>query len=133
MDQGPVVMYISSDEESDWCETESNDFDWLSELLVDGNKYTVDDSDEVVVLSEVNPKPRSRSAKPMVREHDDDCVVLDCDPDKLAKAVDDLADGSDEVLIVGEKGQVCINRFISVQAINFRFSCLYFLPNLAVM
>lgn len=111
MDSGPVVLDISSDEEQDWSGSISDDYDWISELLDDVDKHTDDDSDDVVVVGEVNHKPKSKSSKQTLRDVDDDCVVLDGDPDKPAAAVDDASSGSDELLIVGEKGHVCINKF----------------------
>ncbi|KAL3715440.1 hypothetical protein ACJRO7_007214 [Eucalyptus globulus] len=62
------------------------------------------DSDEVVLVKEVNAK--SKRIK-LVMDDDDDCVVLDGDPEKSVFVPDDAADGgSDDLLIVGEKGQV---------------------------
>lgn len=129
MDQGPIVLDISSDEEPNWGEPKFVDFDLLSELLADIDKQTEDDSDEVVVVSEVNPKRRPKYSKTMVREPDDDCVVLDGDPDKPVKAVIESENGSDEILIVGEKGQV-INLSHSEQLIVVLFSYIFFLIRL---
>lgn len=103
MNSGPID--ISSDDESGRTEDEDG-YDWVSELLesVDGNRND-DDSDEVVVIGEVNNRPKAKSLKPT--DVDDDCVVLDGDPDKPVSVVDDdSGSGSDELLVVGEKGQV---------------------------
>lgn len=115
MDPGRVVLDISSDEDQDWSEHKSDDYDWISELLDEVHKQTDEDSDEVVVVGEVNSKPRSKYYRQTVKDVDDDCVVLDGDPDKPVEAAEDSADGSDELLIVGEKGQVCINNFIFLE------------------
>ncbi|CAL5432539.1 unnamed protein product [Camellia sinensis] len=101
MESTHVVLDISSDEDYD--------YDWISEFLDDA-----DDSDEVVVVSEVvaNHKQRSSksssvaAAKP--KDLDDDCVVLEGDPDKpVAIEIENNTEGdSDDLSIVGEKGQI---------------------------
>lgn len=105
---GHVVLDISSDEEGSVSDVPkgsgSESYDWLEEFfgvddLIPG------DSDEVVVVKEVNAK--SMSNKLLTDDDDDDCVVLDGDPEKSISAPDDAVDGgSDDLLIVGEKGQV---------------------------
>uniref|UniRef100_A0A5B7CCH7 RPM1 interacting protein 13 n=1 Tax=Davidia involucrata TaxID=16924 RepID=A0A5B7CCH7_DAVIN len=113
MDPKRVVLDISSDEEG-WGETGGNggggdgdgdDIDyWISELL--------DDSDDVVCVGEVflNHKQRLKSmsvvAKSSAKDEDDDCVVLDGDPDKPVAIENDTAGEADELLIVSEKGQI---------------------------
>ncbi|XP_008372404.2 RPM1 interacting protein 13-like [Malus domestica] len=112
MDPGPI--YISSDDELGWTDLDEEDnFDWVSDLLESVDKVTDDDdddddddSDDVVVISEVNSKPSKKSSKRTVADVDDDCVVLDGDPDKPVSVVEDSGSGSDELLVVGEKGQV---------------------------
>lgn len=112
-----LILEISSDEEVGLGDTgkgsgcgvgagefgDRDDFDWLSELLVD-------DLDDVVLVSETSPNP---SKKPRLADNvvgdddDDDCVVLDGDPDNLvsAPAIGKVDNGGD-VEIVGEKGEV---------------------------
>ncbi|KAG8389139.1 hypothetical protein BUALT_Bualt02G0198100 [Buddleja alternifolia] len=132
--QGPMILEISSDEEAGFGDTRSGggddilgeiDYDFLSKLLgdINGNKGDdcCDDSDDVVFVSEVLPKqpkkprvePLNPSAKVVGNEcgEDDDCVVLDGDPDKQAVVVrngrvdhDDDND-SDDLEIIGEKGE----------------------------
>ncbi|KAA8550690.1 hypothetical protein F0562_002374 [Nyssa sinensis] len=110
MDPKRVVFDISSDEEG-WGETRGNgvggdDYDWISELF--------DDSDDVVCVGEVllNPKQRLKSMSVVAKssanddDDDDDCVVLDGDPDKPVAIENDTAGEADELLIVGEKGQI---------------------------
>ncbi|KAM1349953.1 hypothetical protein PS2_003955 [Malus domestica] len=86
---------------------EEDNFDCVSELLESVDKVTDDDdSDDVVLISEVNSKPSQKSSKRTVADDDDDCVVLDGDPDKPVSVVEDSGSGSDELLVVGETGQV---------------------------
>lgn len=98
------VVDVSSDEEVD------AHFDWLNDL-------SSDSTDVVEVLSEVKAGSVDslyRKPKALEDEDDDDCVILDGDPDKTTKtdAVGDddykLAkdDDDDEVLVVGQKGEV---------------------------
>ncbi|BFG42846.1 hypothetical protein CerSpe_291200 [Prunus speciosa] len=105
MNSGPID--ISSDEESGRNEKEDEEiYDWISELMDSIDNQNDDDSDDVVVIGEVNIKPKVKSSKPTVTDVDDDCVVLDGDPDKPVSVVDDSGSNSDEVLVVGEKGQI---------------------------
>lgn len=114
MDPEPTVFDISSDDESS-CggeEPKVHDFDWLAEFLEindDGDERpSGEDSDDVVVTG-VKSTGKSKSSKPTVinDDDDDDCVVLDGDPDNHAVDGDsNSSGGSDELLIVGEKGQV---------------------------
>lgn len=96
-ENNPVVLDISSDEETAFDGPISNDYSWLSRLLAD-------DSDEVVVVGEVKSKSAKTAA---IKDDDDDCVILDGDPEKPVESVDDgeKSDG-DDLLIVGQKGQV---------------------------
>ncbi|KAJ8650789.1 hypothetical protein MRB53_003812 [Persea americana] len=99
----PVIFEISSDE----------DEDWLSDLLDRVNEES-DSFDDVVVVDE------KVACAPAIQKHkflpsngmkgsgsgsDDDCLILDGDPDKPITAVDDTGNGTDDLLIVGEKGQ----------------------------
>ncbi|XP_015892153.3 RPM1 interacting protein 13 isoform X1 [Ziziphus jujuba] len=111
MDPGRIVFDISSDEEQDRSEPRSDDYSWISELLGDVDEETDEESDEVVVVGEVNPKPRSKSSRQTLKDVDDDCVVLDGDPDKPVEAAEDSTGGSDELLIVAEKGQIACRDF----------------------
>ncbi|XP_048430148.1 uncharacterized protein LOC125472551 [Pyrus x bretschneideri] len=106
MNLGPI--YISSDDELGRIELDEEDnLDWVSELLEPVDKVTDDDdSDDVVVISVVNSKPRQMSSKRTVADDDDDCVVLDGNPDKPVSVVENSGSGSDELLVVGETGQV---------------------------
>lgn len=106
---GHAVLDISSDEEGLVPDAPKGgggeSYDWVSELLGVDDLIT-GDLDEVVVVKEVNAK--SKPSKLVADDDDDDCVVLDGDPEKAVSAPDDAVDGgSDDLLIVGEKGQVC--------------------------
>ncbi|KAJ0254159.1 hypothetical protein HA466_0107020 [Hirschfeldia incana] len=108
------VVDISSDEEVD-------DFDWFNDLSSDSS------TDVVEVLSELKAgsvDSRYRKPKEVLEDDgdDDDCVILDCDPDKTTKtdAVhddyklakdDDDDDDDDEVLVVGQKGEIACRDF----------------------
>lgn len=95
----PVIL-SSDDEEPGF----GGELDWWAGLLSD-----VDDneSDEVVVVGEVNyAKRKSTSLKSAAMDEEDDCVVLDGDPNRPASVENEVSGGSDELLIVGEKGQV---------------------------
>lgn len=63
-----------------------------------------------------NPPKKSESGKPLVKVvvDDDDCMVLDGDPDKSIVVVNNKVDGdgSDDLEIVGEKGEVWFFYFI---------------------
>ncbi|XP_075649310.1 uncharacterized protein LOC142619858 [Castanea sativa] len=110
MDSLPVILDISSDEEQG-SSAETKSGDWLSALF--GNLNSDDDveaDDDVVVVREVvNENHRkSRKSTAVVKDVDDDCIVLDCDPNNPVAEVNDDKDnsGSDDLLIVAEKGQI---------------------------
>ncbi|XP_041005401.1 uncharacterized protein LOC121250353 isoform X3 [Juglans microcarpa x Juglans regia] len=113
MDPMPVILDISSDEEMGLSEPQGgdgdgDDFDWISKLF-DGadDKEPGNDSDDVVVLGEsINTNRKSKSSKSTMGDTDDDCVILEGDPDNPIAVVDDAVGGSDELNIVGEKGQI---------------------------
>ncbi|MCD7459309.1 hypothetical protein HAX54_040588 [Datura stramonium] len=114
VDPERVVFDISSDEEVASVKSRagggSDDYDWITELLGEGDGRSKDDSDDVVVVGEVimNPKKNLKSlAKPSVNnDDDDDCVVLEEDPDKPVQVENDRGDDdSDDLLVVSEKGQ----------------------------
>ncbi|KAI3526542.1 hypothetical protein L1887_05799 [Cichorium endivia] len=121
MDPNAVVLEISSDEDVDWNDSDGrgiadggDDHDWLAELLDEVNKGNFgEDSDEVVVVTEVSPSEKQgkkSKLKSSLVDLDDDCVILDNDPDKPVEVRNDKPsndeDDSDEILVVSEKGQV---------------------------
>ncbi|XP_013593615.1 PREDICTED: uncharacterized protein LOC106301711 [Brassica oleracea var. oleracea] len=97
------VVDVSSDEEE-----VDEDFDWLNDL-------SSDSTDVVEVLSEMKGSVDSHYRKPKAKaleEDDDDCVILDGDPDKTTKTdTDKLAKDDDEVLVVGQKGEIACRDF----------------------
>lgn len=112
----PVVVDISSDEEEDLKEGSKNtDLEWIEELLFNsGNESDSDGDSDVVFLHENKPPElKSKSSTLPVKVvddgDDDDCLVLEGDPENCVTSVDDEdATGSDELVVVGEKGQVCL-------------------------
>ncbi|KAJ9543324.1 hypothetical protein OSB04_023031 [Centaurea solstitialis] len=133
MDPNTVVLEISSDEDVGWNDHDhdgsgvadgGDDHNWLSELLDEVSKEEKKydggggggggggDDDEVVVVSEVSPakKSKSKSKSCGVIDLDDDCVVLDDDPDKPVEVRNsdrsNVDDDSDDICVVSEKGQV---------------------------
>lgn len=129
MDPNTVVLEISSDEENGWDDhigtgviDGSDDYNWIADILDEVNRDDCgyddggDDSDEVVLVSESLPKkPRKKkftSKSSSLIHFDDDCMILDHDPDKLPEPQNDKAtdhdddDDSDEIVVVSEKGQV---------------------------
>ncbi|XP_055813079.1 uncharacterized protein LOC129882695 isoform X2 [Solanum dulcamara] len=111
-----VILDISSDEEVGFVKSRggdggggkgSDDYDWITELLGEGGDgRSKDDSDDVVVVGEVimNPK-QNLKALTNANDDDDDCVVLEEDPDKPVEVNNDRGDDSDDLLVVSEKGQ----------------------------
>lgn len=131
-----MVFDLSSDEDVGWDEKGSrgvgsgDDYDWIQKLLdgVDKDSGEVDkgsgedSDDDVVVVSEVvvNPMLKKGLGCNVVKtvdhdedDDDDDCVILDGDPDKdVAVQKDSVEDEADELLVVGETGQVLVIRYI---------------------
>ncbi|OVA02288.1 hypothetical protein BVC80_9099g85 [Macleaya cordata] len=116
MNTDPEILEISSDEDGDiWAEPNDDQIDWLSELLDSADSLN-EDSDEVVFVSEVSGssvnqkqsnKPWDPAKAAVVRDDsDDECMILDKDPDNPVSVANDTENGSDELLIVGEKGQL---------------------------
>lgn len=119
-----MVLDISSDEEEvGWGEDDNggvdggDDYDWISELLDEVEKETDNggDDDDVVVVDEKlllnsNPKQRLKSSSvvvnSLIKDLDDDCVILDGDPDKPVEVENNPVGEFDDLLVVSEKGQV---------------------------
>nr|CAD1836070.1 unnamed protein product [Ananas comosus var. bracteatus] len=125
MVSAPDVVDISSDEED--C-----GFGWISDLL-DGVGEESEGFDDVMVVDDLSAPPvvlprrnpkSGRSRKGGEREgSDDECQVLDSDPSNPVSVVDD-GRGSDELLIVGEKGPLACRDFPHPRhsCANFPFS-----------
>lgn len=100
MDQKQLLFDISSEEEPVSEGSKEDDYDRLSEVLCGP-----DDFDEIVFISENNPSKRLKLSKCV--EDDDECVVLDGDPDKpLEVSNDEGEEDGDELQIVGQKGEI---------------------------
>ncbi|KAL1546638.1 hypothetical protein AAHA92_23209 [Salvia divinorum] len=120
---GPIVLDISSDEETVFGDATKGfgefgykeDGEWLSKLLVEVGGNIGDDSDDVVFVGELFPNTtkKSRSDSVKLDIDDDDCMILDGDPDNPVVVVNNKADGddSDDLEIVGEKGEVACRDF----------------------
>ncbi|KAK9069011.1 hypothetical protein SSX86_013127 [Deinandra increscens subsp. villosa] len=132
MDPNNLVLEISSDEDGDWNDHvrgvpddgDGDDCNWFAELFGEAKENYGDDSEAVVVVSESekpvknsNSKSKSKlklkvklKSKSSVVDVDDDCVVLDKDPNAPVQVRNDDSgngdDDSDEIVVVGEKGQV---------------------------
>lgn len=132
MDPEYVVLDASSDEDVGLDEkvvfddSGEDDCDWIQELLKEVDRQTStedsDESDDVVLVSEVvvSPKSKLKNSDTGLKdlndeEDDDDCVVLDGDPDK-PEAVENnqLVDESDELQVVAETGQVLDYRKLTI-------------------
>ncbi|XP_010934228.1 uncharacterized protein [Elaeis guineensis] len=129
-----AVVEISSDDE-DLSLDQWDSFDWVADLLdcADGGAEEVDD---VLVVDEFSVPPakqmqNSESWRPAKGaasdEFDDDCLVLDSDPDNPVSVVGDKGgggDGSDDLLILGEKGQLACRDYPHPRHLcaNFPFS-----------
>lgn len=103
-----MVLDISSDEEEGLKEEPKiSDLDWIKDLLFTSDEES---DDEVVIVSENKPQLKSKSSTLAVKvvdeDDDDDCVVLEGDPENGVTSVDEEATGSDELFVVGEKGQI---------------------------
>ena len=94
------------------------DFSWIREMLQTSDEES-DDSVEVVVIHENRPQMKSKSSTLTVKDvgddddDDDDCVILEGDPENSVASVEEEANGSDELLVIGEKGQVCVSLLYS--------------------
>ncbi|XP_038973173.1 uncharacterized protein LOC103715432 [Phoenix dactylifera] len=135
MGSEPAIVEISSDDEEDLSMDELDSFNWVADML-DRTDGRLEEVDDVVVVDEFSSAPpakqkkNSESLRPgMVAagdESDDDCLMLDSDPNNPVSVVDkgDGGDGSDDLLIVGEKGQLACRDFPHPRHLcaNFPFS-----------
>lgn len=116
MDSGPIVVDISSDDEpDDFSVSKPVDisYDLIDQWLND--EEGKDDVNNFVDLDSVKNSASLRSKTGAVcDDSDDDIMVLDGDPDKPVAGDDDKGDGkyrSDDLCIVGQKGQVACRDF----------------------
>ncbi|KAK9146249.1 hypothetical protein Sjap_006152 [Stephania japonica] len=122
MDSATVILDVSSDDDLGWVDDVR--FDLIDEFL---NEQ--DESDDVVVLGEIPPRSAasrrqnhrqlavksgdrkarwSQNHRNVVADgdgDDDDCLILDGDPDKAVAVDNGEAKESDELVVVAEKGQ----------------------------
>ncbi|KAK7393347.1 hypothetical protein VNO78_21900 [Psophocarpus tetragonolobus] len=128
----PEVLDISSDEEEGLDESLTvTDFNWIREMLFPSDEES-DDSVEVVEIRRSKPQLKSKSSALAVKdvgdddddEDDDDCVVLEGDPEKGVPSVEDEENGSDELLVIGEKGQIACRDYPHARhnCVKFPFS-----------
>ncbi|GLT41479.1 hypothetical protein SLA2020_155400 [Shorea laevis] len=122
MDPNQLVLDISSDEEPPLDEPKRADSDLSSEFLFD-------DPDEVMFVREFKPSKRSKPSKPKSRDvddddDDDDLVVLDGDPDKPLEVANEGDGGGDELMVVGQKGEIACRDLPHSRHLcaNFKFS-----------
>ncbi|WOL00175.1 hypothetical protein Cni_G08888 [Canna indica] len=118
-----VVVDLSSDDEDPGPgKSRGRSFDWVDKLLERSVRPRLEESDDVVVVDvfsapvlkrpRQNPEPMGLGkcgGQDVGDDDDDDCVVLDSDPEKPVAAADGKDGGRDEdedLCIVGEKGQV---------------------------
>ncbi|KAL0927277.1 hypothetical protein M5K25_001440 [Dendrobium thyrsiflorum] len=110
MDEGDAIIDISSDEENLVDETVDISEEWLNELLDSVDVEVLpEELDDVMVLDELSTQSCMKKPSPLQKECDEDCLILDCDPDKVVSVVDgksESVDGCAELLIVGEKGHL---------------------------
>ncbi|XP_078440230.1 RPM1 interacting protein 13-like [Wolffia australiana] len=125
MGQDPVIVEISSDEEEEIVHKSGSNslhydpsIDWLADMLdLDHDPWISRDLDVADQLSSAAPavkvsKHESNEEKYQSGcDSDDDCEILDGDPDKSLKPVKQEAVCSDELMVVGETGQVACRDF----------------------
>lgn len=128
------VVDISSDEEDyGRGRTDRLSFDWVDELLDRAVARRVEESDDVFVVDKFSlPAVKKRRLNPeplglrkCEDEDDDECLVLEADPDKPVVAAEDRNSGGDEeddLLVVAEKGQVKIT-LVSFPLPDFSLLC----------
>ncbi|XP_047333635.1 uncharacterized protein LOC124937416 [Impatiens glandulifera] len=116
MDSGSFVLNISSDEEDceetrgERSETVGDDFEEFYWEMGDfetedfeGIHKVFDDPNDVILVSDANE---------IDNDDDDDCMILDGDPDEPISIKNDSAiDDSDDLVIVGAKGQIACRDF----------------------
>lgn len=131
----PEVLEISSDEEEGVKDGSKNtDFEWIQELLFNSDDESDGGSDDVVFIHENKaPEGKSKSSTLSVKndvvDDDDDCVVLEEDPENGVTSVDEEdATGSDELVVVGEKGQVCSLSLFSTINKWYLYACCIIKP-----
>ncbi|CAL0309804.1 unnamed protein product [Lupinus luteus] len=128
MEGNALVLDISSDAEEESKSSEKKEeregdkvvveYDWIKHFFDVSDEELEQGNEVVVVVDEVKKKNEEEatlsskcssiiSEKPVNDEgEEDDCVILDCDPEKSVNSVEQQLSESDELLVVGEKGQI---------------------------
>ncbi|KAH0469826.1 hypothetical protein IEQ34_001384 [Dendrobium chrysotoxum] len=109
MDVGNAIIDISSDEENLVDESFDITEEWVNELLGSVDVEVPGELDDVMVVDELSTRSCMKKPSPLQKECDEDCLILDGDPDKVVSVVDgksESVDGCAELLIVGEKGHL---------------------------
>ncbi|XP_014514592.1 uncharacterized protein LOC106772600 [Vigna radiata var. radiata] len=110
------ILDISSDEEEGLEESLTViDFNFIREMLFSSDEES-DDSVKVVEIRENKPEVKSKSSTLAIKDlggddDDDDCVLLESDPENGVASVEEEANGSDELFVIGEKGQIACRDF----------------------
>lgn len=109
-----MTIDISSDDEEvgyDKTDGGCNSYNRSSGFL----DQSGDGYDQVRVIGEVKPKKRCNYV-------DDECVILDGDPDNpMAEVNDSPRGGADELLVVGQKGQIACRDYPHPRSICAKF------------
>ncbi|CAN6460448.1 unnamed protein product [Victoria cruziana] len=94
---------------------------WSSYLIGDGaravgglpscppSKQKQSRSDEILMFYSLSSEQNCMSE--LASNSDDDCLILDGDPDKPNAIIENNCDGSDDLVVVGEKGKVACRDF----------------------
>ncbi|KAM0949380.1 hypothetical protein DsansV1_C05g0051821 [Dioscorea sansibarensis] len=129
----PAIVDISSDEEDFDCFDGAckPNYDLISKILGCVDRVVARQSDDVIVLDEFSSAPvikgknssSTRLADAPTEGSDDDCLVLDSGPDKLVSVTNEKADGdeSEELLVIGETGQVACRDYPHSRHLCARF------------
>ncbi|XP_039140477.1 uncharacterized protein LOC120277673 isoform X2 [Dioscorea cayenensis subsp. rotundata] len=129
----PAIVDISSDEEDfdSFDGACKSNYDFISKILGCVDHVVARQSDDLIVLDEFSSAPvikernssSARLADPPTGGSDDDCLVLESDPHKLVSVTNEKADGdeSEELLVVGETGQVACRDYPHSRHLCARF------------
>ncbi|KAK1355889.1 hypothetical protein POM88_049145 [Heracleum sosnowskyi] len=114
MDQSVIFYFNGDDDDVGWGKNlgvvdngdEVDDGKWLQEIIECFEKKCDEYNDGFLVTSDV--KESSKEIGKECEDDDDDCVILDGDPDKASGEGENVAvgDDSEELVVVGETGQV---------------------------
>lgn len=103
MDEGDFIINISSDEKNLVDESVKISEEWLNELLESVDVELLEDLDDVVAVDELSTPAFMKKSTSLQKDSDEDCVILDGDPDKGESVVhskSEAVDGCAKLLIV---------------------------------